>query len=131
MLRFSRGAGAMGRAVVEVGSDGSPTGLVSEIDSFLPVVDPPEIDDEQVLVDGLQIVVYPLRRDCSGRRHLGFTRRYESLLAMWLADEGRIPQRLQSVHLCARHFAVRRRRPRSEKGTLGINSRRAEHCTRC
>ncbi|MEN2738353.1 amidohydrolase family protein [Microbacterium sp. X-17] len=45
-------AGAMGGAIVELGSDGKPTGLVSEIDAMLPIVAPP-FDMADVLQTGV------------------------------------------------------------------------------
>lgn len=121
VLRFSRGAGAMGRAVVEVGRDGSPTGLVSEIDSFLPIVDPPGIDDEQVLVDGCGSLY--TRYGVTVVGDISGSPAGTSLLAR-LADEGRIPQRLQ-MFICAPGtlpFAD----ALEAKRVLGISSRRAD-----
>ncbi|CAG7605150.1 amidohydrolase [Leucobacter soli] len=51
--RFSTGEqGAMGGVVVERDSTGRPTGLVSEIDSFLPIIDRSEGSLSRTLVEG-------------------------------------------------------------------------------
>jgi predicted amidohydrolase YtcJ len=48
--RFKTGeSGVSGQAVVEMGDDGLPTGVVSEIDGYLPIPQPSEADFERLI----------------------------------------------------------------------------------
>jgi predicted amidohydrolase YtcJ len=86
----------MGGAVVEMGSDGQPTGLVSEIDSMLPINEP-ELDIGDILRSGAETlytrfgvtVVGDISGTLDGMRSLAA-----------LAGTGDVPQRIQSF-LCA------------------------------
>jgi predicted amidohydrolase YtcJ len=96
--RFSdRSKGAMGGAVVEIGADGTPTGVVSEVDSLLPIKDPDYLDLAEVLAQGAQqlftrfgvTVVGDISGSAEGVREL-----------VGLVGSGRVPQRLE-VFVCA------------------------------
>ncbi|WP_194396322.1 amidohydrolase [Microbacterium atlanticum] len=89
-------AGAMGGAIVEIGSDGTPTGLVSEIDSMLPIVAPP-FDMADVLQTGVEQMFtrfgVSVVGDIAGS--IDGVQAYAGLVA-----DGRIPQRVLTF-LCA------------------------------
>ena len=96
--RFSdRTKGAMGGAVVELDPNGLPTGVVSEVDSLLPIQDPASLDLARVLEDGARelftrfgvTVVGDISGTAEGVRQL-----------VDLVASGRVPQRFE-VFVCA------------------------------
>jgi predicted amidohydrolase YtcJ len=96
--RFTdRTKGSMGGAVIEMGSDGRPTGVVSEVDSLLPIRDPDDLDLAAVLTQGAHdlftrygvTLVGDISGSPEGVREL-----------VGLVESGRVPQRLE-VFVCA------------------------------
>jgi predicted amidohydrolase YtcJ len=96
--RFSdRTKGSMGGAVIEMGSDGRPTGVVSEVDSLLPIRDADDLDLAAVLTEGAHdlftrygvTLVGDISGSVEGVRQL-----------VDLVESGRVPQRLE-VFVCA------------------------------
>lgn len=98
LRRFSsRMKGAMGGAVIELGTDGQPTGVVSEVDSLLPIQDPQSLDLGTVLAAGARelftqfgvTVIGDISGTVAGLREL-----------VNLVGAGRVPQRFE-VFICA------------------------------